>query len=46
MDETDEDGFGSGGELGKPLRAVMEIATEELVDNIVQMTKRQLFTQS
>ena len=44
-DETDEDGFGSGGELGKPLRAVMEIATEELVDNIVQMTKRQLFTQ-
>lgn len=45
-DDDDEDGLGGGGELGKPLRAILDIATEELVDNIVQMTKRQLFTQS
>lgn len=42
-DGPDEDGSG-GGELGKPLRAVLDIATEALVENITQMTKRQLFT--
>ncbi len=44
-DGPDEDGSG-GGELGKPLRAVLDIATEALVENITQMTKRQLFTSS
>ena len=44
-DGPHEDGSG-GGELGKPLRAVLDIATEALVENITQMTKRQLFTQS
>ncbi|KAL7531063.1 hypothetical protein ACHAXR_003818 [Thalassiosira sp. AJA248-18] len=40
--KDDEDG---GGELGKSCQAVIEIATEKLVGNIVQISKRELFSQ-
>lgn len=39
--KDDED----GGELGKSCQAVIEIATEKLVGNIAQISKRELFTQ-
>mmetsp|Transcript_25814 Transcript_25814/g.46778 ORF Transcript_25814/g.46778 Transcript_25814/m.46778 type:complete len:340 (-) Transcript_25814:385-1404(-) len=39
----DEDG---GGELAKSCQAVIEIATEKLVGNIAQISKRELFSQS
>lgn len=35
-----------GGELGKSCQAVIEIATEKLVGNIAQISKRELFSQS
>ncbi|KAL7553290.1 hypothetical protein ACHAWF_016557 [Thalassiosira exigua] len=35
-----------GGELGKSCQAVVEIATEKLVGNIAQISKKQLFSQS
>lgn len=33
-----------GGELGKACQEVVEIATEKLVGNIAQMTKKDLFS--
>ncbi|KAL7464368.1 hypothetical protein ACHAXS_004696 [Conticribra weissflogii] len=42
--ETSSEKDASGGELGKACQAVVDIATEKLIENLVQVSKRELFS--
>mmetsp|Transcript_25602 Transcript_25602/g.52823 ORF Transcript_25602/g.52823 Transcript_25602/m.52823 type:complete len:165 (+) Transcript_25602:3-497(+) len=41
---TNSERDGGGGELGKACQAVVDIASEKLIENVVQVSKRELFS--